>query len=132
MKGFSFLFLAMIAAALLMLSGGGLVIGNPPPFKTDALTVLIVEETDQRTTQLEAIEGAVKQAVEAAKGSFRRLDKDQTDLSKDDPWVAEAWKVKGAGVPWIVGADIRTGVNQTLPTSTPADAVKLLAPLGVK
>ncbi len=126
MKGGNFLWLVFFGAGLLLLGGGGIV-GSAAPFKTDVLAVLVVEETDTRTPELDAIEGAIQQAVTAAKGDYRRLDKDQSDLSKDSPWVQEAWKAKGPSVPWVIGANARTGVSQPLT----ADSIKALSPLGV-
>ena len=125
------------AIALLIHSGvfGGIawpVIGGNAPFKTYKLSVLIVEETSQRTTQLDAIFNAIQTATVAAGGRFQKLDKDQTDLSQDDQWVQDAWKAKGASVPWLVAADSRRGVSQALPTTSAADALKVLSPLGVK
>lgn len=106
-------------------------IGVRPPFATDKLSVLIVEETDQRTTDADAVMHAVRRGVETASGRYRQLDKDQRDLSMDEPWVQDAWKVKGNNTPWIVGATPRSGVNAALPNQS-ADAIKLLSPLGVK
>ena len=103
-------------------------IGGKAPFKTDALSVLIVEETEQRTPAIDSLAGTIEHAVDVAKGKHRRLDKDQSDLSLDEPWVAEAWKAKGATVPWIVAADSRRGVSQPLTT----DSLKALSILGVK
>jgi hypothetical protein len=123
--------LLLIGGGLLFLSGGGSPFAPSAPFKADKLSVLIVEETAQRTPAIDAAANAVKQAVDSAKGNFRRFDKDQTDFANDEPWVAEAWKAKGSSVPWIVGSNGHTGVNQSLPAA-PADAVKLLSPMGVK
>lgn len=122
--------LVILVIAWMVLGGG--VGGGPVPFKTDTLSVLVVEETSDSTTASEAAIGAVKDVVVAAKGRFRRLDKDQTDLSKDEQWTQDAWKVKGTEVPWVVGATSRKGVNKALPTATREEAVGALAPLGVK
>ncbi len=130
MKGGNFIWLMFFGVGLLLLGGGG-IIGSAAPFKTDVLAVLVVEETEQLTTELDSTIKAVESATTAAKGSWRRLDKDQSDLSKDEQWVQDAWKVKGATVPWIVAADKRTGINQALPPVA-ADAVKALSGMGVK
>jgi len=125
--------LFVLALAWFVLNGGAIGIGgDPAPFKTDVLSVLVVEETDNATTQAESAIDAVKDAVEASKGRFRRLDKDQKDLSKDDQWVQDAWKVKGDSVPWVVGATARKGVNKALPTTSREEAAATLNGLGVK
>jgi hypothetical protein len=123
--------LLIIGIAWFLLNGG-IGGGSAPPFKTDKLAVVVFEETADRTTQEDAAVGAVSQAVNALGGRFRRLDKDQVDLSLDEPWVRDAAKVKGTVYPWVVGATPRAGVNKTLPITSPAEAVKALQPLGVK
>ena len=123
--------LLILALAWFVLSGGSIG-GVAPPFKTDTLSVLVVEETDEATLKSEAAIDAVKDAVTQAKGRYRRLDKDQTDLSKDDLWVQDAWKAKGETVPWVVGATPRSGVSKALPVDSREAAVGTLAPLGVK
>lgn len=132
MKGGNFLWLILLGVGLLLLSGGGGVIGAAPPFKTDKLSVLIIEETKDRTTQLENIYSAVEKATKAAGGNFQKLDQNNSDQSMNDDWVKEAFKLKGASVPWVVAATAKTGINQALPTTSDADAIKLLSPLGVK
>ncbi len=122
--------LVLLIVAYVLLGGG--VGGGAVPFKTDTLSVLVVEETDQATTQTESAIDAVRDGVDTAKGRFRRLDKDQKDLSKDEQWVQDAWKVKGETVPWVVGATPRKGVNKALPTASREEAVGTLSPLGVK
>ena len=124
------LYVLVISLALSFTVGGG-VVGGVAPFKADKLCVLVVEETAARTRALDAIYGAVEAATKKAGGDYRILDKDQSNLSLDSQWVQDAFKLKGPP-PWIVAADKWRGVNQSLPTSSPADAVKILSPLGVK
>lgn len=113
--------------------------GNPlapvskAPFKTDKLSVLIVEKTEERgkltAGQRAAIQGSVvTEFVNAKKGSFLKLDADQTQFDKVDPWVAEAFKLHGPP-PWIVAAGSKTGFSKALP----ADIAETLKDLeGVK
>ena len=122
---------AVIILALIVALGGG-VVGAPPPFKTDKLSVLVIEETDQRTPQLENIYSAIEKATKAAGGNWQKLDQNNTDQSMNYEWVQAAWKVKGESVPWVVAATPRTGINQALPVTSEAEALKTLSPLGVK
>lgn len=131
MKGLNWLLLGLVAASLLVLASGGGAIGQAAPFQADKLSVLVVEETEQRTTALANVLSAVEQHTKAAGGNWRQLDPTKQDVSQDEAWVQAAWKVKGATVPWIVAATPRSGVNQALPANE-ADALKLLSPLGVK
>lgn len=105
-------------------------IGAKPPFPADKLSVLVVEETADRTPTLESTYDAIEAAVKAAGGNWRKLDKNQPEPTLDEPWVQAAWKVKGPSTPWIAAATPRAGVNQALPANA-ADAIKLLSPLGV-
>jgi len=129
------------AAAVLLLTSGQVggcgVVGAPPPFKTDKLAVLIVEESADRgklsSGQLDAIlstgPGSVRDYVAKHGGDFRLLDKD-TSPSLEAPWVQAAFAVERRGVPWIVAATPRTGFSVPL---TPApEVLKELEPLGGK
>ncbi len=134
MKGGNFLWLALVGVGLLLLSGGGL-IGTPPPFKTDTLAVLVVEEStpgDQSNVPVwvnSTKAGSVRDYVNnTRKGRFELLDQhNPTDLAKQE-WK-DAMSVKRDSVPWMVAAGPSTGVSQALP-ATEAETLKILE--GVK
>lgn len=128
------LMLVLILALLFVFSGGG-TIGKPPPFKTDKLTVLVVEESspDQSETPVwvnSTKDGGVRAYVEKRAGeeSFRLIDQ-----SNPSDLVLQKWKdafaVKRDSVPWIVAAGPKSGINQALP-KTAEETIKLLE--GVK
>lgn len=114
----------LLALTLLMRGGGS--IGGSAPFPAERLNVLVVEETsqrgsltaDQRAALTGTAEGTMIAAVKKRGGEFRIIDKDQTDLSKDAPWVAKAFAVERKSVPWIVTAGPSRGVSEPLPATT--------------
>lgn len=117
----------------------------PAPFKTDKpLALLILEENDERNAytpgQLEAMQslagpGSVHAVVDAIPGAeFRLLDKDQTDFSRDQPWVAEAFKVAAEKNvrPWIVVSTAGGGGFSKQMPAKAEDVVADLKALGAK
>lgn len=111
---------------------GGFVpgIGSPPPFKTDRLAVLVMEESSHRgqytATQLDALQStdarSLKATVEARGGRFHVLDMDSgSALVNAAPWVVEAFAVPRQGTPWIVAATPSSGFSA--PLTTEADAL---------
>lgn len=127
------IFFAVVGLLLWQAMQGGIV-GTHPPFKADKLCVLIVEETaargsytkGQRAAIMGTAPGSLIATVKARNGEYRILDKDQSNLANDAPWVAAAFAVPHPELPWIVAAGPKSGVSQKLPD----DAVKLLE--GVK
>lgn len=94
---------------------------NPPPFKTDKLCVLVVEETTDRPKytagQQEVITSTagVREYVKTKAGEFWVLD-DDTPLDKAAPWVQEAMKAAQPNMlPWIVAATPKAGFTKQLP-----------------
>lgn len=118
--------LVIFLFGLALLMRGGVGIGGSAPFETNKLSVLIVEETaqrgsltaDQRAALTAIGDGSMIAAVKARGGEYRIIDKDQTDLSKDVPWVAKAFAVERKSVPWIVAAGPSHGVSEPLPATT--------------
>lgn len=110
------------------------------PFKTDKLSVLILEETEVRVSlplsQLAVLDASDDSSVRAwvanHQGEFRLLDVSQ-DPTRDSQWVQDAYKAakeaKEFKTPWVVAANERSGVNQALPLDTEATKT-LLKPLG--
>lgn len=132
----------LILIAFVLLFGGNVSgpITSKAPFKTDKLSVLILEETENRSSlsigQLAVLDASDESSVRAwvvnNSGEFRLLDTSDTP-TRDAQWVQEAFKVaketKEFKTPWIIAANATRGVNQTLPVDT--DATKsLLNPLG--
>lgn len=106
------------------------IIGEKPPFKTDKLSVLIVEESAAHGTytpdQLNIIQStdpkSVKVAVESKGGRFHVIDKDiaPDKLLLAPPWVPSAFEAaKGKAHPWAVGATPTRGFSA--PATTEAD-----------
>jgi len=111
---------------LLGLAFSGTQIGGctPPPIHVSVPTVLLVEETANRSTytqdQLNAITatdgGSVKAAVEAIGGQFQAVD---VETKVGLPWVLDGLKVPRQGLPWVIGADSASGFS--VPLTTEAD-----------
>lgn len=120
---------AIILLIFLTISGGG----GTAPFPTkEPLVCLIVEDVKARTVANDTVMDAVEASVKAASGKVRRLDSSsQKDLSKEEQWVQDAWKVSGGKPQWIVAATPYSGVNQALPADKDA-AVALVKRLGGK
>ena len=101
------------------------------PFKTDKPSVLVVEESadhgkltlDQRAVMDSTHPESVKATVEGKGGHFQVIDKDMPadKLAIAPAWVQEAFKVPRQSLPWIVGADARSGFSA--PLTTEADAM---------
>jgi hypothetical protein len=120
----------VLVLLFLVFSGNlGSFIGPAPPFATDQPSALVVEETEQRTTQLTTLFAALQGQVPA--GRYRQLDKDNPPL-QDEKWVQDAWAVwekDGKQVPWVVAASKHGGVHQAVPTDL-TKASTLLQGLG--
>jgi hypothetical protein len=123
-----FVLLLIVGGLLLVWRGGGLpVIGGVAPFKTDVPAVLIVEESSAHGTytsdQLNVLQSTDATSVKAqlGPGQFHVIDKDvpADKLTLAPVWVQEAFKVKRDSVPWVVGANARTGFS--VPLTTEAD-----------
>ena len=123
----------VLAVAALLLAGGGS-IGAPPPFKTDRLSVVLLEETENRANLTEeqknvllgTAEGPVRTWIATHGGQVRLVDV-TTPPTLDEQWVQDAFKVEHASLPWLVAADSKRGAS--LPVTTTADALKALEPL---
>ncbi|MGH9932133.1 MAG: hypothetical protein ACREA9_23265 [Pyrinomonadaceae bacterium] len=128
---------AALVAAFWFLSGGTslqgcklpTIIGSAPPFKTDALAVLVVEESSPSEGATPAWinstkAGGIRGYVESRGGEFRLIDKDNASDLLDQKWK-DAFAAKGATVPWIIAAGPRAGFSRALPP-TAAETIKAL------
>lgn len=129
----------VLAVAAMLLAGGGSIGASPPPFKTDKLCVLVVEETAARGSlssgQRDAIEsvgpGSVRGYIEGKGGDYQVLDKDDGDALQFSPqWVKDAFALKRNGEPWIHAATPKTGFS--VPLTNADEVLSELAPLGGK
>lgn len=119
---------------LVAVSGGGGIVGAAPPFKTDVLAVLVVEESTPGDGNApvwvnSTKAGGVRDYVEATrKGKFRLLDQHNPTGLVNQEWK-DALAVERKSVPWIVAAGPRSGFSRALPVSAD-ETLKLLE--GVK
>lgn len=94
------------------------------PFVTDKPRVLLVEESlDRRnytSEQLAVVDataaGSVRAVLLAKGGELHVIDEDTPadKLQLAPAWVQAAFKVPRQSVPWVVGADSRTGFSMPL------------------
>lgn len=115
----------VLLALALVLSGAGS-IASPPPFITDKLAVLVIEETtergtytvDQRHVITATDANSVRAKVEAKGGEFQSIDQSipADKLALAPAWVQAAFKVQRTGRPWIVGATPKRGFSMPLTT----------------
>lgn len=114
----------VLVLLFLVFSGNlGSFVGPAPPFVTDQPSVLVVEETEQRTTALTSTFMAIQSQFAA--GHYRQLDKDNPP-TQDEKWVQDAWAAwekAGKQVPWVVAANKRSGVSQSV---TAANTITLI------
>ncbi len=111
--------------------------GHPPPFKVDKLSVLIVEETEDRpkltSGQLDVLlgtaEGTVRDWIKKQGGEYRLVDVSEAP-KLDAVWVQEAFAVERKSLPWMVAATPQRGAS--VPVTTAAAALEALSPLGKK
>lgn len=134
----------LVIILLVFTFGGGRVTVGPTtkaPFKTNGLSVLIIEEVDDRIKlspkQLTAITSTDDKSVrywveQVQKGDFELLD--VTDVpSRNTQWVQDAYKAakeaKDFKTPWVIAANSTKGVNQPLGVDEFA-ILEALKPLG--
>lgn len=99
---------------------GPIAIFDPPPFVTDKLRVIVIEEPDDRDTytlgQQDAMLGVDGPlAIRTVVPDFVLWDKDQVPTENHEPWIAEALKKKGDKLPWIIAASPSSGFSKELP-----------------
>ena len=108
-------------------NGGG--IGGGAPFPANKLSVLIVEETEDRddlpTSQVSAIESAIWREYVLSKGGEARVLEPEAKLSNEEPWVAPALAVKREKLPWLVISDGKRGYSGPLPENLDGLTAKL-------
>lgn len=93
------------------------------PFPADELTVLIVEETEDRDT-IPASQLGILSSMDvrnASGGTFRLYDDDVT-IQEQGPWKAalDAWRASGKPTPAIAISNGKTGIIDDLPQSIAA------------
>ena len=108
----------IIFFALYRMNGGGGLVSNAP-FKTDKLSVLIVEETEDRDdtprSQNAAISSTIWRDYVNSKGGELRVLPPTHDASKESQWVQDALKVERDSLPWLVVSNGKSGFSGTLP-----------------
>jgi len=123
--------LAILAVWLIIGDGVQMPFADPPPFKSEKLCVVVVEETTARNSltpgQREAMfaaggAGSLREYVAKKNGELRILSQ-AADVSKSEPWVIEAMKVPRPSMPWLLAATPSAGVSKPLP----ADALEAVA-----
>ena len=89
------------------------------PINVDRLTVVIIEETQDRSRippeQLNAINSQRwREYVNKNNGQWRVLDPD-TDVHKDEQWVQDAVSLERESIPWLIVSKQRSGSSTPLP-----------------
>jgi len=97
------------------------IINPSAPIEVDRLTVVIVEETENRdsipSSQLNAISSQVwRDYVEEDGGQWRVLDP-HTDISKDKPWVKESLNKERTSLPWLIVSTKNDGYSGPMPNT---------------
>ena len=121
---------ALFLAVLLILRGcqdGGIGPGpkpNPPPFPTDALSVLIVEETAERGNlpagQREILSSTpFREWCQRVGAELKIWDQDADLTNVAEKWTA-AMSVPRQSVPWLIVADSDSGFSGPLPANVDA------------
>tara|TARA_R110000751_G_scaffold259689_1_gene358912 strand:+ start:252 stop:647 length:396 start_codon:yes stop_codon:yes gene_type:complete len=113
--------IACVLLLLWLIFGGG---SSSAPIDVDRLTVVVVEQSEQRgglpRPQLAAIMSAAWTiAVDKNGGQWARLDPDG-DLSKADQWLVDAAAVPRDSVPWLIVATPSGGTSMAMPADLPA------------
>ena len=89
------------------------------PYPSTGLTALIIYESSEETPSLSNLmSGDLLNSYILTKGvknGFMKFDKDLSDFSKLDPWVAAAWKVERKSLPWLLVSNGKTGFSGPLP-----------------
>lgn len=101
---------------------GGWTWSGPAPVPGNSLMVLVVEEGDDRAKLPESQQhiftsAAVREYLKSRNTKLRVLDEENTDVSKDEAWVAIAMARKRSAVPWILISNGRKGHEGPLPKS---------------
>lgn len=122
-------FLGILLAAWLFTGGnlGGCAFSpfvEAAPFPADKLSVLILEETDDRGTytpgQREAMlsTAGVREYIKAKGGEPLTVLDDDAPVDKAPPWIQAARKAaQPTTLPWIIVATHNGGMNKPLPTT---------------
>tara|TARA_S200000501_G_scaffold291901_1_gene277172 strand:+ start:185 stop:577 length:393 start_codon:yes stop_codon:yes gene_type:complete len=79
---------------------------------TDRLSVVIVEETESRSSippsQLNAMTSVKwKNYVKQRGGQWRLLDQD-SDIKKEEGWVKESFDLERSSLPWLVVSNVNS------------------------
>lgn len=125
--------LLILFAAWLLLNAG---VGGGAPIPDKGFRVLVVEETDARSTlsvgQIDAIlstkDGSVKSYVESKGGTFRVLDKDNDMAMLDKPWAALFARPRKE-LPWLEVSNPPRGFEGALPQNE-ADTLAIVKKAG--
>lgn len=125
-RRFGGLLICLLGLAMLTRGGG---IGVSAPFATDKLSVLIVEQTEDRDdlppSQVSAIESTIWREYVISKGGEARVLEPEAKLSNEKPWVPLALAVKREKLPWLVISDGKRGFSGPLPETLEGLQTKL-------
>jgi len=89
------------------------------PIDVSKYTVVIIEETEQRSyipqSQLNAIKSQVwRDYVKSQGGQWRVLDP-HADISKEEKWVKDSFAVSRESLPWLIFASPEKGYSGPVP-----------------
>ena len=113
--------IVLFLIVLFDLEWGFIMTEKSAPIEVSKYTVVIIEETEQRSgipqSQLNAIKSQIwKDYVKGQGGQWRVLDP-HADISKEDSWVKDSLSLSRESLPWLVFASPESGYSGPLPTT---------------
>ena len=114
----------LLAILLLVILFGNRLGSTAPPFATDSLKVLIVEEANDRDNlpreQVTALASQNWRTLVKTKGGEWRLLDPDADVTEAEPWIQEAMAVKRDSTPWLLIANGNRGTSEAFPANLDA------------
>jgi len=92
---------------------------SKPSVNVDRLSVVIIEETESRSSipasQLNAMTSIKwRNYIKEKGGQWRLLDQD-SNIKKEEPWVKESFELKRESLPWLVVCNIKSVKSIPMP-----------------